>query len=169
MAITVLLESEGGPKALKRELRPATTEAMNDVGEDWAEEKLPGHFTTRAATKYGYQKRSRKFMIRKASGYTDQYGVRHAGHQRALVWSGESERMMTAGARIKATSKGVDVKMLAPKHLYARRKDLRQPDKAAETTRLSDDEVTGYQAMLADGVADHLNRIRTRETERIAG
>jgi len=167
MGITVLLDSKGGPKALQRELRPATREAMNDVGEDWAEEKLPQHFSARFATKYGYQKRSRKHMLRKARGYTDQYGVRHTGHQDPLVFSGESERMMTAGARIKASAKGVDVKMLAPRHFYAVRKDYRQPDKAAEATRLSSGEVKGYQVMLRDGVGDHLNRIRTRETQRI--
>jgi len=167
MGITVVLESQGGPKALQRELRPAMAGSMTDIGDDWHEGKLPLHFGTKAGTKYGYQKRTKGTMIKKAKGYTDQYGVRHAGHQRLLFHSGESERMMTAGATIRATSKGVSVKMLAPKHFYAYRKDYSQPDKSAEATRLSDDEVAGYQVMLADGVADHLNRIRTRQTVRI--
>lgn len=169
MPITVIIDSTGGPKALKRELRPATAATMGEIGEDWHDNKLQKHFLDTSTREYRYKRRGQKYRMRKAKGYTDKFGVRHAGHSRALVWSGESEKMLTSQAQIRTTQAGgVSVKMFGPFHFYAYRKDLDQPDKAAEVVTISNAEATEYVKLLHKGVADKLQRSTTRETTIIA-
>ena len=164
MPTTVVLDYQGGPEAMQRGFRAALAETLEERGEEWHEEVLPEHFTERSARVYKYKARNRGYMRKKGRGYKDQYGRRHAGHLRALYWSGESERMLTAGARIRVTRAGLSVRMLAPKHFYQRRKDLNQPDKAAEATRLTQREIDRQARDVEGGVTRRLNAIRTHST-----
>ncbi len=56
--------------------------------------RFPGHFVPTAVTKYGYAKRSKKYMIRKA---------RRQGHQNPLVFTGGLRTAIMANAKVTAT------------------------------------------------------------------
>lgn len=162
--LTVHLDAQGSYTAKAKELKPILEETHEQIGLDWHEKKLPGHFKYSAYQKYGYKPRSIRYERRKQRGYRDKYGVQHAGHRRPMVWSGESERDMTSGARINASSKLLRVTMNAPKHFFAFRKDLNQPNLAIEATTLSDPEVKEYAKFHEDYTTKQLNAVNTRES-----
>jgi len=145
------------------------SESMSEVGELWHEKMLPNHFERFAMMKYNYAPRSRKYMARKEAGYTDQWGIHRAGHNRPLVWSGDTERSLKSSATITANSKGVTVKMLAQSYFYAYHKDFRQPDKAAEATRISYDESARLERTLEAALSGRLDNINQTETTVITG
>lgn len=98
------------------------------LGVLWHSEILPKHFKHSAVKEYGYKKRHVLYEKRKQKRW---------GHRYPLVWSGDTKRRLEASARIRSSSKGSKVTMLGPKHFYQYRKDLGQPDKAAEVRKIS--------------------------------
>lgn len=175
--LTFIIEYGGMPAAPKKEFRLARQAAFEEIGLDWHEKKLPGHFLHSAYRKYGYERRSYGHMLskfRKQMGVADQPKELYKdlpkptywelfNTDEPLVFTGESEKMLTGRAEIKSlVAGGVHVKMFGPAHFYAYRKDYNQPDKAAEVTRLSSGEVAEYRKMLHAGVAKRLNASTTR-------
>lgn len=122
------------------------------AGAFWHRVILPRHFTHRGARQYGYAKRSRRYELRKLRKY---------GHTRPLEYSGELKRQVlrmrevrTVGDNSKRAG-AVRIKLRGPRHLYAYRKDLRQPDKAKELATVSRQD--------ADEIAAHMDDVLTRE------
>ncbi len=142
----------------KREFNRALPALFDEVVFRWHEKYLPKHFDEGAASRYGYQKRSRKYNEKK---------LRKLGHTRELVYSGETQRRLESSIEARSTSRGGRGILRGPKHLYAYRKDYRQPDKAAEVVRLSQDELDDLARYLTDLVAQHLVQ-RSIQEERIS-
>lgn len=142
----------------RAELSAAAAAGNAMAVEYWHEVFMPLHFEESATARYGYQKRSGsgeppQIWVRRR---TNQYGretarlinnpkylwrkKREQGHARPLVWSGASARAARQVRITASATRGVGVLFALPKYFYAYRKDLRQPDKAAELTTVLDGE-----------------------------
>lgn len=108
--------------------------AWERVGAYWHERILPKHFTTEAASQYGYEPRGRKYMIQKAAA---------KGHQRPLVYKGDLERAVTrlrdvSSVRARGSDTGaVNVRLSGPRYLH-QRPQPKQPNLALELSSVSD-------------------------------
>jgi hypothetical protein len=99
---------------------------MADAGLFWHTHFLPMHFTTAAAGRYPYEDRTQRYMIRKG---------RVKGHRNPLEYSGTLKRLVTGHAEIRATSRGVRVRMTGPPWLRKPGRPTEgQPDLGAELT-----------------------------------
>jgi hypothetical protein len=146
----------GSPKALKRGFGKVIKESMQEAGMLWHRRYLPDHFRSGSASKYGYQKRTAKYMKRKAH---------KKGHQTPLVFSGDLKRSATRMAHVGGTSKQVKVSMDAP--WYATRSWKTRgtmPDMSKEMTKTTDDQVRRL-ARIVEALSERkLGEIQTRET-----
>ena len=120
------------PRLLKRELRRMVSQSLAAGLRFWRGEYFPVHFTTAGARRYNYAARTKEHMIRKA---------RKQGHQRPLVWTGESERELRARMEIqtfqrRSSAKG---KLRGPRHFFILDVGI---DKVDELTRTTQDEET---------------------------
>lgn len=152
------VESIGGPDATAKELKAAIQTVAAELVDMWHERMAPQHFTNTAAGRYGYQARSKVYLMRKA---------RRFHHQRPLEFSGRMRAEVLRKVKAAPTRYGAKAVMNGPKYLYQYRKDLKQPDKAAELTATSEDERRILGKLLTDGVSKRLNAVRVRETRRI--
>lgn len=148
----------GSPEMLGKQLRPVMKEALQEGGRHWHRVMLPRHFQKGAASRYGYQKRAAFYQIKKR---------RIVRHGRPLEFRGDMKREVLGRRVITGTSKTARVKLKGPKYLFQYRKDLRQPDKAAELTTVT----RGEEAVLARVIRDEGERllaaVRTTETVQV--
>ena len=116
------------------EWRNVSKVAWKHAGEVWHDELLPKHFTEEGAREYRYKRRSRRHREKK---------LRRYGHSRPLEFSGELRRQVMRvrdvrvvgdNSRRRGTAKVV---LHGPRHLYAFRRDLDQPNKAKELQAVS--------------------------------
>lgn len=127
--------------------------AMQAGVEHWWKEVMPGHFETSAAAKYGYEKRTKKYMI---------YKARKQGHQKPLVFSGALERSVRRGVNLTGTSTRARGAMDAPKYLYQYRTS-KPVDKHAELTRVTDGEMQELGEYVTEQMLAELERKKVRE------
>lgn len=130
MPIRGVITYQASPEHTLAVLNKSVKHALNIVGHHWHSKILPRHFETSAVAKYGYQKRTKKYQIRKA---------RQKGHQRPLEFSGQLKEAVLRRARIISTSKRVKVHLKGPKYLW--KYQANQPDKARELTATTESEV----------------------------
>lgn len=91
-------------------MRAASKKALAAAAKYWHQFLLPKHFTRAGAIEYGYENRTKKYMIRKAK-------IRH--HQDPLVWSGSLKRAASMVRDIRSTSKAGKVVMKnLPRHVF---------------------------------------------------
>jgi len=147
----------GSPEHTLAEFRRAVKPELAWIGGHWHSRYLPGHFEPAAAGKYRYKRRGKQYLIDKE---------RAVGHTRPLDYTGDMKAMLTRMARISATSKGAKVAMTGPRYLYAFRKDLAQPDKAAEVTATTKAEATAFAQLLDQRLTRRLNGVTTTQTTR---
>ena len=147
----------GSPEHTLGEFRLAVKPELAWIGGHWHSRYLPGHFEQSAAGKYGYKRRGKQYLIDKA---------RAVGHTRPLEYTGDMKAMLTRMARISSTAKGAKVAMTGPRYLYAFRKDLAQPDKAAEVTATNTEEATLFAQLLDRRLTRRLNGVTTTQTTR---
>ena len=76
------------------------SDAWEHAGAFWHRNILPKHFTTAGAAEYGYAKRTKNYMIRKA---------RKQGHQVPMVWSGATRKAAIRTRDVRVTSTGARV------------------------------------------------------------
>lgn len=169
--------SSGVARAPKRVVVQASQEALKATAEHWHATYLLGHFTVEGGKKYGYQPRkgdneppriprtgSNQHRSRWGSTRSNPHYSwrkrREKGHNKPLVWSGDSKtqakqqvrlstRVKRAGGEIVATAA-----MNLPKYFYQYRKDHNAPDKANELTRTTEVEraelAVFYEAKMGD-------------------
>jgi hypothetical protein len=159
----------GGAGPASKAVRAAAIAAATDVVRSWHDQYLPGHFTLEAVGKYGYQPRKGdneppRILVQRTAPSGQTYRTyrsnphyswrkrRQKGHNKPLVWSGQSERAAKQSVKLSARkTKGDEIKATAAMSLasyfYAYRKDLGQPDKADELTRVTPGEVLSLQGI----------------------
>lgn len=145
--------------------REISQEAWLRAGEHWHRFILRKHFTRGAFAEYNYEPRQKDRYYtdktgrrRRRSGYETRK-FKKFGHRRPLVYTGQLQQLVMRVRDVKATGEGARggqarITLHGPRYLYQYRKDLTQPDKAAELAAVSP----------AD--ADHLNKVLTREMDR---
>lgn len=153
-----VIQYRGSPEATKKELRAAVKPELARVVQWWHSKILPGHFLIAAEGKYRYRRRSASYLRQK---------VKRFGHRRPLEYTGDMKRQVTSMARITSTSKGAKVNMTGPRYLYMYRKDLKQPDKAAELTAITASEVDKLAQILDRRLTRRLNSVDKTETRRM--
>lgn len=159
MEMRIDVTERGGPRGTAKELRQARKHAMRDVAGVWHRRTLPKHFEASAVNRYGYQKRSEKYAIRKA---------RQKHHGRPLVWSGDLYRQVRREATVSSTSKGAVVKMRGPRYLYAYHKDADQPHKAEEMTATTVGELRTMERLIDRKMTRRLNEVKTVERRKLS-
>jgi hypothetical protein len=95
----------------KSEMRDAIRGAMAAAAKEWHQEYYEGHFTAAGATKYGYFKRKGEGLPRGTKAFSRSYHgkkLKHMGHERPLVYTGESYQRGKV-AKIVASSKQAKV------------------------------------------------------------
>ena len=143
--------------ALKRDVNRIVKKSLRFALLTWRRTILPQHFTVAGARKYGFRRRTRKYLEAK---------MRKRGHVRPLVSSGESERR-SRRSRITTTAfKGVAT-INAPA-LNFRPKGGRI-DMRDEVTRLTQQDERKMFGAFRKRFHERLRRLRgTRKTRRIA-
>ncbi len=114
-------------------------EANREMGAEWAEKMLPLHFKPEAHERYHYQERKPSTKKRK---------LQAAAKGRAImegtvddVWSGLFMRAALGYQQIDPTTHGVTVRAYGPKYIGLGLHRAGDPDIAAETTTVTEDEM----------------------------
>ena len=152
-----VIQYRGSPTETKKEFHRAVKTEFAHVGQYWHERMLADHFKIAAEKKYYYQPRKASYIRRKAKRF---------GHRRPLEFTGDMKRQVTRMARITSTSKGARVAMTGPRYLYMYRKDLNQPDKAAELTFVTNEEINKLAQILDRRMTTRIAGVKTFETRR---
>jgi hypothetical protein len=136
-----------------RRVRAAMKVAIGAAAEAWHTRMLPNHFTPGGAAKYGYAKRTAKYMRAKA---------RRKKHQKPLRWSGESEENAKTDFTISTRSiaghlAGV-VAMDMPYYFFQHPHGGEDfIDKAGELTRVTPDEEEVLEGIFGAVLTSELN------------
>jgi hypothetical protein len=93
------------PGLPKRQFNNMKKACYGAIAQHWFEQYRPLHFRESAYSRYRFKARARDYVKRKR---------KRKGHNRPMVWSGESERLSRM-ARITSTNKGGKVAMSARK------------------------------------------------------
>jgi hypothetical protein len=146
--------SVGAPKAHLKAFRPAVKQALQDTLEMWWRRLLPKHFRAGAVGRYGYDKRTRKYQIRKAQ---------KKGHQQPLVFTGDLKRMVTRRAAFSGSRTRATVTLQGPWYAQMIRKNTRGPDIAGEVTTVTPAEQRVMDQLVDRNVTRALNQSTERE------
>lgn len=125
--------STAGERALDAIFQRATDQAFIEAVEYWRDHFMPLHFQSGARKRYAYTPRTAGYMKRKA---------RSKGHQKDLVWTGSSERMIIGNpqkGRIRKRNGGygAEVPIVAPKYFFQYNPRNKFIDKPKELTQLA--------------------------------
>ena len=159
ISVAMYVTEIGGPRAKKAELTRAINSGLKvSVERDYHEQFLPQHFKSSAPKKYGYSKRTKKYMIRKAR-------VKH--HQNPLMWSGALKREVTSNIEIRATKTmpKVSGKMRGRALRFSGRDTM--PNMKAEILFTTGTEIQRMGTTVRRIAAKHLNSIQKHETRKI--
>lgn len=137
------------PGKTPKQVRAATTEGNAASVEHWHRKYVPFHFEPFAKSKYGYQRRSKKYEQRKQ---------RKVGHVKPLVFTGNLERQAESFIDVRASSRrGTGILTRVPKYAYKYRTDSRQPNKADELTSVTEGEINKLAEVHADAMLKHFD------------
>lgn len=146
------------PDTKLRDIASIVGERMEAELRNWHANVMGGHFAPGAPGRYSYKPRNRRYMIRKA---------KQKGHQNPLVWSGNLKAMVEGLFGISHRGQApvrARLRLHGPRYLYQYRKDFQQPDKAAELTRLTPDELEAMRARVDAGLTE---AVRRRTVQRV--
>lgn len=151
--------------ATERDKREVLRAAWADAGLKWHQEYLPRHFKPGASSRYGYRKRSEKYLARKVRDA--RRGKATEGGAAPLVYSGLLKRSLTSLAEIRGFPSRFTVYMTSPSYVPQKSRDDKQPPIAQEVTRLIPSEANSLANFLASRITFHNNRVRRRRQVRI--
>jgi len=163
MKITTVVTYPAFLDAPAKAVRQAVSRGLLAAARLWHRKYMPMHFREGASQRYGYQRRTVKYMIRKR---------RQKGHSRPLVWTGEMRRMLTRERQEKALKNraAASIKMRGP--FYLRREGQAafrgQPDMNAEIKTTAATERQKLAERTHRDATAELNRaMKTRRTRRV--
>lgn len=151
-----------------RSFRAAMTKANSAAGDYWHEHILPRHFTREARHRYHHKPRTSKYLARKqgmafAGRQIQGHGIKYGG-QIDNVLTGRGEDALRAGATTRAYPTRVTISMVGPYYMTMRPFRSNQPNKGAEVTFVSGDEVLELAEVMNFELQEALNEIRGRES-----
>lgn len=141
------------------------TAANHKVGAYWRQYFFPKHFEYNAKNKYGHQQRSRGYLIKKQ---------RMAAKGKAVapgtvdnVFTGEMKRALMSSVSIRSYPTRATVKMTGPNYALMRPYKSGQPNKGAELTAVTPEELHKLQQVMHDELERQLNTFRARRKTEI--
>lgn len=143
-------------KLNRRAFQETSKEAWGDAADFWHARLLPEKFKVVAVSRYGFQQRAKGYMIAKA---------RAKGHQKPLVWSGETQRQVLRKRDVRtvrargASSGAAVVKLTVPG--YVTRPWKNRPNMQAELAVLDDRDARALGEVIRETVARSLNEGET--------
>ena len=148
-----------------KEFRPISKLAWKRAGEYWHQHILKKHFRVRATGEYGYQERRKCRSSAKGKlmpGYEEQKFWRF-GHRRPLGYTGKMRRAVMRIRDVRTVADNdkrrgaAKIVLHGPRYLYAYRKDLGQPDKAAELQAISKRDERSIARVVDEVLQEKLN------------
>ena len=144
------------PGMSKREINNYAKAALQDEVRKWHKNTLPGHFKRSAASKYGYKKRTRKYISHK---------IRRFGTGIDLIYTGQMRREMVRKVRVSGTAKKAKAVMTAPRHLYYTQPG--QPNKQEEILAITQSEASKAAISVDKNIQRRMRRSQTNRTENL--
>lgn len=158
--IRVTLRFDRPPDVAVRKWREIMRAAHTDQGEYWHREYLPGHFKPNARFKYRHKRRTRKYLERKRR--LAQKGIVQDGGEVDLVYSGLMRELMSV-ATIRGSASRATLTMQAPRYVTLNPQS-NQPHKAAEVTRVTQEEAKRLGHVLEESAVKQLNQLKAPKT-----
>ena len=152
-----VIHYKGDAKVARKAQAGIVKEAMAAAIDWWHQDRLPLHFKRGASFRYKYRKRNAKYLKQK---------MRKLGHTQDLVLSGKMQRMVTSRIKITSNRKGGRGALYGPTYLYQHRRDMSDPDKAAELTTTTRKEVLDMAKLVDKHVTGKLEKLPQKRTER---
>ena len=147
----------------KRRWEKIMSNAHADMGDYWHKHFLPKHFQPGARSKYAYEPRSKDYLQRKAylasQGRTFKgRGPIQQGGKVDLVFTGEMAKQLISRNTIRAYPTRATVVMMGPNYLTTRFHKKRQPNKAVEVTKVTNDEAEKLAEVMGRSVQKGINQ-----------
>jgi hypothetical protein len=159
----VLIHEPCPPGVQKREFARVCGDAGRAAARQWHQEILKRHFTYRAAGRYGYQPRKPDYLKQKHA--LARKGKAIEGGRVDLVLSGLMREMLLASAQVRVSTGLTALTMVGPRYTNIRRAG--SPDKAAEITRVIDEEREQLATTQQRVAVDELSSLHEPKTTRI--
>lgn len=151
---------------VSKNLRKYIQGSLFKLGLWWHKKRLPRHFTWQGAKDYHYSIRSKKYMDRKRfKNYKGE--ILRRVESVPLVFTGKLREMTTSYAKIRSTSKSLQVTMKTPYYLRFRGKGGTGPDMRRELLFISDEEAQLIAVATMKYIKAKVEQDRTKETKRI--
>lgn len=152
------------PEVSQRRFRQLSRDGYQALGEAWWRRYLPDHFAIYARMKYGFQRRTAKWLKRKLA--LAAIGRVQDGGRVDLVATGNARELLERDAHIRSTADSCTVEMEAPWYM-TRKLGGRHPDMADEVTRVIDSQVRRLEETWQDTVEPGLEGINEPQTTEI--
>ncbi|MBW3538772.1 MAG: hypothetical protein KY476_00730 [Planctomycetes bacterium] len=159
--IKITLREERPADISIRVWRDSMRQAHEEMGALWHSKMLPRHFTRGAASRYGYQPRTRKWQQKKAALYARGKAVKR---NTDLVFTGFLQETLTNFGSVRAFPTRVTIQMTGPRYITFRPHASNQPDKHSEVTRVTDDEARELSEKLNETATKLFNEYRAAKT-----
>lgn len=147
-----------------RALRQYSRAAHYAAAELWQRTMLPDHFIASKQKKYGYQRRTGKYRLRKSRAV--KHGKVRKGGRADLVYSGLMEHLLTRPSRIQAFPTRAQLLMHGPRYVSMVPRGTR-PNLGDEATRVMGDEENKLAAVYETVLTDKINRHKGRKTTKV--
>lgn len=144
-----------------RQLREMSRASHREAGEHWQRSMLPKHFQSGAAKRYGYKRRSPKYVKSKPN----RPGVKKGGRV-PLVLTGLTELLMRRRQIVKAFPTRATLDIPGPRYVAMRRKDPRLPNLGEEITAVDQRDETELTALYDRRLTDLMNNYSGRRSNR---
>lgn len=138
----------GGPTFWMKAGRRIIKGVLMDAGAWWKQMFIRHHFEPGAYARYGYRRRTVKYVQRK---------IRRFGVDLPLVWSGDTRRMVRLLPTITGTAQKVTVAVPVPRHVNL------LGDTRFEITYISQDEAVAIGNFASGRLVERLRRERGKQ------
>jgi len=167
MTYRIKWEQDAPPDVSKRQWSRIQRASNEDVGNYWHKRFLPRHFEPIAAQRYRHKARSENYIKRKRR-MAAQNRARHVQGQIVdNVLTGRMKAAMMRAKVVRGFPSRTTITMVGPRYLTMTFKaGNSQPNKAAELTRVTDDEAQKLAEVKRDSVLRQLEEIPKRGGKR---
>lgn len=156
----ILIEDKPIDVAARVWRRDILKPAHEEVGDYWHKNILPKHFKPGAAQKYNHQARTEGYLKKKARLARSGFAKRVSGQLQDNVFTGRMRASLKRSSITRGYPSRVSVSMFGPRYTTMRVWKSNQPDKAAEITRVTQDEERELAQVMVSHVQKNLGKYR---------
>lgn len=154
------------PEVQVKQFKQIVRESLVHIAQFWHTKILPQHFMPHAAAKYGYKRRSGRWVKRKAA--LAKHGVGVGDGRQDLVFRGMLKQHVTTMATIRASATRATLSMRGRAFVQINLKSSKQPDYRTEITKHSPDETARLHRLQTEFIRSRLDALRDPKTTRAA-